>query len=1301
MARQKPRAEREWFLSDRPINSAQDDRLGSTSLAKTLVEAITSAEPPCMIGLLGGFGSGKSSVTSLAASMLDSSAFDSVTASADKHSGNARARNLVHAIAGEFEGDLKIDSGEVGEILRPLRQSTQVTAHDPTDTGWGRFGSRYSFKKWLKSMRTPMFIVAVLVVLALLAGGVVKSGALAVAVLVVLGWFLVQQLSNWADAVKGLGVGASLTDHKPRAEAADEIEVVFGQLVDLHKKKRKGRRLVVFVDDIDRLSKDGLLDALRSLRSLQSVPRGAEPVFVISCDETILRSAVRDSLSHPATADEEDAIVAAQERHDEPTDDDRASPKRTDDDRASIEGRRVAGSEHDHPALAFVDKLLTARVQMPPAMGGDMRRFARTAIGVDHPLRAEAGVDIDGIVAILIHDRVSNPRSAIRLLNRFMAAYLLAKDREASQQVARGDITDHTDVLAQLCVLLDEYPQFYEEIANNTVLLSAARKVALRDRNLTPSETDALLFSPEFSGVAPSFEFVQSPLRRFLSGSAKRVKLPSDIGPLIYFMATPGGRILGAQVRLGVISGVQSGDHADLSQALDRVPADQISAAAGEIEQILHDALPVDASTYISAVAPNLQRLEDAAGSAGDACADLLDQSPDERLSAPVLTDIITHTGPERHDLLCERLVRPDEDTDTTNGRMVHTAEYLADNPQIRPLVEPAVVGWVESLPDEGSWGLARTWLGAAEALDPAGYEDLCKRLAVSLVRSVRSEDGFSSTDADRLVQFVITAAAGEADAAPNAKTLDNEGPITRSAFVRLWQATGHEGSVDDALLAAEAAADADIGPDVRRSAIRQTVAWVDEWVDAEWGSEEEVESGEICDVIIGHLAEATSDREALTTVADTLPELAVALGPQAEPLMSAVTEAALEVAGDDAGADGVTKALVAVVDAVAGTEHENAFDQHPHRILEAINSDNDPSDPAAKLAIRLIPVAAQTETGRTILGQQAQQWGERLIGAGVADHRNRIAGLRAVFDAYPSLIEDHANAEHILNQTQHFINGGIHVEERLQTLARFPWPDYLIEPALAAINQHWEQVPDDLRAEALELVVKASDDFDALPRFHNRITNAVQAEPHGVTSKIAATETRRMSPDAARLVFGSAVGRHDSVTTAWDTLDADTAAQHIVHETHDADTVTRLLDALAPESRAPTATAAMSLAATTAAIPEAAVRAVANYCDTSGLTQAAQTALDSLSGNGQVLASALQVIIVARENGAEVDTDIVQDVAESLLQGATPYIAGLLGRSLKGKRQTSGLKDTLRALRKEASDAGSTAGAFDAGYRV
>ena len=276
-----------------------------------------------------------------------------------------------------------------------------------------------------------------------------------------------------------------------------------------------------------------------------------------------------------------------------------------------------------------------------------------------------------------------------------------------------------------------------------------------------------------------------------------------------------------------------------------------------------------------------------------------------------------------------------------------------------------------------------------------------------------------------------------------------------------------------------------------------------------------------------------------------------------------------------------------------------------------------------------------------------------------------------------------------------------IRAHDTISGTHRFPWPSHLVEPALSAIDQQWEQVPGEVRAEVFELVVKVSDDFDDLPGFHSRIAKAVQADPRGATSKIAAAEIKRMRSDAARLVFGSAVGRHDAVTTEWTTLDADAAAQYIVHQTHDADTVTRLLDALAPESQVPAAAAAMSLAASTAAIPEAAVLAVARYCDASGLTQVAQTAVDSLSGNGPVTASALQVIIVARDNQASVNTDLVQRHATALLPATPPQIAGLFGGSLKGKRQTAALRTTLKDLRNGNSGNKAIAAAFDAAYEA
>ena len=1283
----------DWFLSDRPIDSAEEDRLGSVSVARVLANAIESAKPPCMIGLLGGFGCGKSSTGRLTSSMLDDSRFDTVTVSADKHSGSARARNLVHAVAGELQDLPKIDPDEVTETLRPLRQATQVAAPDPTDTPWTRLLSgRYSLKKWLKAMLPGLVVVAALAVLALLTDGPLRDGIAAVASLTVLGWFVALPVSGRTNRTRGMNASAIVTDQMPRAEAADEIEAVFGQLVDLHKEKRNGRRLVILVDDIDRLSNDDLLDALRSLRSLQSVPRGAEPIFVISCDEAILRSAVKDSNGRPATPSTK-------------------SPPNSDDPAKASQGanallpnnHRKRGSEHDHPALAFVDKLLTVRVQMPPAMGGDMRRFALRAVGDDHPLRTELGSDTDRILSILIHDGVNEPRSAIRLINRFMAAYLLAEERESAEDIALGDITHHLGLLAQLCVLLDEYPQLYAEIADNSVLLSAAHKVVLRNPVFAASERDALVSSAHFNGNEP-FSFAQPSLRRYLSGSAKRVgQLPNDIGPLIHFTATPGGRILGARLRSAIISGVESGDHEDLAKVLGKVPEDQIGAAAGEIGQLLHDASPVDANTYVSAIAPNLHLFEYSAGDVADACANLLDQAPDESIAAHVLTEIISHTGTERHQLLCQRLTRHDNSIESTNSRFVHTTNYLASNPQIKSLVESSISQWVTGLPSEGSWDLAQSWLGPAEALNPEQLPTLRHQIVTALVKSIRSEDRFSSEDANRLIVLAESTIEGKSSAAPNAEDLANDGPNTKATFVRLWDITSFDGDVECAFLAASTAADPKVDTEVRKLAIRQTVAWVEEWKDAEWETDEEAQEREVSDAVIDYLVDTLSESTLLAQVADVLPSLAVELGAKADDLMSKVTDIALELADQDPAAASAARALITSVEEAVGTEHEGEFDSHAERLFEVIDSDSDPADPTVQLALLLIPAAVQTEAGQAILGPLVEQWSNGLVRHVPTGHRTRIEGLRVISNSRPTIIEEYSNPQAIRGQLNQLANDQSYPQDRLRCLAQFPWPDSQIVSVLTILDRHWQNLPEDTLVDALELVIKASDEFELLSRFHDRICLAVQDEPSGVVSKIAADELRRMDTSTKAGVYESAVGRHDAVTSQWTTLDAETASQVVYECSDDIDALGRLLEALTGEHKATVAAESLAQMATSEEIDEEAVQLVASHCDNNGLAHAAQIALNALaepSRPSQERASALFVIIAARKVDANVETGVLQERAEALLPEATVEIAGLLGQSLAGTRPRRGLQDALKQLREDDGTKG-IAGAFDSGRKA
>lgn len=1286
-----------WFFTDRAISRVDDDRLNHASIAATLVNAIGSAEPPCMIGLLAEFGKGKSSTTNIAATMLkDSGEFDTVTVSADKHSGNARARNVVHAIAGELQHYNNIKPDEVEEILRPLRQSTLVSAADPTDTPANRFASgRYSYTGLAKSL-LPFAIFAIVAAgLALITGAEAKNLLTIAAASPVLVWIVAMTFAGTDTPMGSMLTPGTLTDQKPRAEAADEIEEVFGRLIDHHHDKRS-RKLVVFVDDIDRLSNDELLDALRALRSLQSVPRGREPIFVISCNESILRSAVGASENAPAAIEPE--VVT-------PTDEE--APIAGGDDAPAPSPAPVvptpaaeldAESDHDHPALAFIDKLLTARVQMPPTMRGDMRRFALDLVGGNHPLRTENNIDVERVVAILVHDGVDDPRSVVRLLNHFVSAYLLGREREESEVVFVGDITHHVDVLAQLCVLLDEFPHFHDEITRNSLLLVAAHKVALRHDDLSSSERSALEQSTAFRpdpGEPSGFRFVRPALRRYLSGTARRVAYPDDIGPLVYFASTPGGRRLGAQLRSELVTGLASGDPEDLAAVLSRVPDDRVVDAAGEITDLLHDASPVDAGTYVAAVAPILDNFGDAAPAVGDACADLLDRAPDDRVPAPLLTKIIDHTGPERVVLLCDRLVRHDEDTVETNDRLVHTGAYLAGHPSVRSRVEPAVQGWVNALPSEGGWDLARLWLDVAEALNADDYEDLLLDTVTALTQSIRSEQGFSEEDGDRLVQLAETTVIGHAAAAPSSSALSQTGPATESALVRLWRITEHSGNSGDAQFAATASADTTLDAEVRRVAVGLTTSWAEAWKDATRPADTEGDEPlPVAPEITACLLEAANDPEVLPAIATRLPDLARAMGAAVDELLAGVAAVAVDLR--DAGNIDVAEPVACKIIEAASTAGDAAiFAKHVALLLQPINTDSDPASPVVEMTLRLVAAVAARDQGAEALSPVADQWDARIRKAGGHDDRSRIEGFRALDDAVSTLVAPHA--EPILTQMDQLIAGADEPAERLRVLATFPWPAEHVARALALLDTHWDTVPADARLRALQLLTHATDGEETLPRFHDRIVAAVQADPYAAISLSAAREFSRMDEPRRIAVLTAAVGKHEAITAVWIALDDEAAAATVADGARDAETAERLLGTL-PDSRQPAAAAAaLARVASTAQVPEAIVQALAGRCDSSGRSSAADAALDTLDQPGPATLTALRVLHAARTAGVTVDTARVGAAARTHLPDADAAVAELFGRTLKGVRLSRELGDLLKELRKDP-DTESVAGAFDAG---
>ena len=676
-----------------------------------------------------------------------------------------------------------------------------------------------------------------------------------------------------------------------------------------------------------------------------------------------------------------------------------------------------------------------------------MRRFAMDLVGADHPLRLDKKVDVDRILTILVHDGVDEPRSVIRILNRFVAAYLLGEEREASGRVYSGDVTHHVDVLAQLAVILDEFPDFYDEIVSNAVLLSAVSKVALGDDNLTPSEADAVARSAAFSEAGA---FHQPALSRYLAGTARLVRYPDDVAPLIFFAASPSTRLLGAELRHRIVSALRVGNPEELEDVLSAVPSDRRDAAGEEIADIIGQAIPVDASNILAAVTPNLPAIGTTAAVVADACAELLDRAPNELPPAASITSLLEHSDPGRYPALCERLVRPDEDPVPTNARRAHAASYLSARPQVQERLEPAILEWVSNMHTQGGWQLAKPWLDVAEQLRTDEHARLLEHVVSALSRMIRTEQDFTGEDADRFV--ALTERVPNTGVVPRGQQITAPGPNVMSALVRSWKVVGHQGNAEDALFAANAATTSTLGVAERKLAIELVSSWIDEWKEAIRQPEGEDET-DLAAEVLGHLLEVVSQPDLLAQVSIHLPQLTEALEDEAHELVIGVANG-VKACLDSGDIDRAERIAVNVVVALQAMP-DYTVNEATGSLLEPISSDADPASPAVQMSCRIVTRIANLANGEQALENEARRWTDSIIRHGAHDDRALIEGFQALKATAPQIVTAHE--PQVYSQVSNYLHDDHGRTGRLRVLATFPWnDDGYLSHALDRLDEHW-----------------------------------------------------------------------------------------------------------------------------------------------------------------------------------------------------------------------------------------------------
>lgn len=503
---------------DKEIDKIVNDAFGHRHFAVALASLVecTNHVPPYSVGLLGSWGTGKSSVkqmylTELRNDVIRNKAVKAVTFNAWRYGGAGDIRRaLLRDIFCELGGD-------ESAILEKLFNQMQRREKEPRKLR--ELFQEFFYEKVLWTLLQFVLLAALIVVASKLAAfllGLSQENSLiwtlgAFTLLVGLG---AKYLLNPEKLFTARYTDVTKVE-QPHASAEQFEKLLRDQLREYKKRNKDCTRLVIFVDDLDRLSSEEMvagLDAIRTLMDIAPNSDGVGILFVISCDE----SRVAEALSK----------------------------------RSSRAGTDMPGAiTTQYDARRYLDRIFQFRLDIPPLPRQDMRGYIANKLNEPEFLQIRtfidnAGVALDDLVSKMIHVGVQSPRNAVQILNAFSQAYWIAIKREfegttasAPGALTEGVVTRHPLTLAIVSVLKVDFPDFYDQVQRDPALLSgfihtfvnhgspeslpATTKKCLRSYRKTQEDEDEWQLDEKHSR-----------LRQFLA-SVATVALPESLQPFI------------------------------------------------------------------------------------------------------------------------------------------------------------------------------------------------------------------------------------------------------------------------------------------------------------------------------------------------------------------------------------------------------------------------------------------------------------------------------------------------------------------------------------------------------------------------------------------------------------------------------------------------------------------------------------------------------------------------------------------------------------------------------------------------
>lgn len=533
-------------LLDREISSAEDDAFGHRHFAKALESLIESPEnePPFSVGLLGKWGTGKSSIKEMyLQSLYDdrtknkegkirSERFHTISFNAWRFGGENIKRALLRHVFLAL-------GGEKTRLKDELFHQIQRPEYEKRDLG---DIVKEGIDKWGFSLLQVGIVFAFIIGILYFIQSVFKLSNEWIIGMVLI-FTIVPTIKYLSDPKRFLIPRyANISRIELPSSSAEEYEdLLIEQLGNFKKGEGKNcERIVVFVDDLDRLSPEEMISGLDAVRTFMEIPKNRLPndlriVFVISCDEERVADALADRRKQRINPDLPGAVFS-----------------RTD-------------------ARRFLDRIFQFRLEIPQFPKQDMRNFSMKKLTNDLPEIAQdlekREVSLENVIDRMIHVDVQSPRNALQILNTFTQCWWLARLRERDGSgterpggLQEGAVTNHPIALAAICALRVNFPDFYSDLQQEPDIIKRFTDVFIRELSLGDQpETTQKILQNYLDPDKKELKTEHQSLRQYIA-SLQGLRWPSTLQPLLLLSQDPVTRKFGDKAPR-LFEALVSGDH--------------------------------------------------------------------------------------------------------------------------------------------------------------------------------------------------------------------------------------------------------------------------------------------------------------------------------------------------------------------------------------------------------------------------------------------------------------------------------------------------------------------------------------------------------------------------------------------------------------------------------------------------------------------------------------------------------------------------------------------------------------------